>query len=240
MTECEHPDALSHKADAELYLDILGHDINNHNQAIVTLLDLLLEDENIQIAIRDDIEMARDQALAISNLIKNLHRLADIKRNHRERIDMDLYTTLQYCLQNLYGGREMKEVHLDHELSEGEVVIKGDDHLEDILANIISNAVKHNRNDKVEITVRHKLEKDQWKLEFIDNGIGIPDSRKDTIFERLNRGDDSIHGAGLGLSILDAVVRSYNGKAWVEDKVQGDYTQGTKFVLLLPRGDDNG
>lgn len=41
-------------------------------------------------------------------------------------------------------------------------------------------------------------------------------------------------GMGFGLSIVKKILKSYNGKIWVENKVEGDYAQGSNFVLLIP------
>jgi len=43
-----------------------------------------------------------------------------------------------------------------------------------------------------------------------------------------------ISGMGLGLSLVAKIVKSYNGKIWVEDRIRGDYTQGSNFVIILP------
>ena len=39
---------------------------------------------------------------------------------------------------------------------------------------------------------------------------------------------------GLGLSLVYKIVHSFNGKIWVEDRVEGDYTKGSKFIILIP------
>jgi signal transduction histidine kinase len=40
---------------------------------------------------------------------------------------------------------------------------------------------------------------------------------------------------GLGLSLVQKIVSKYNGKIWVEDKVKGEYSKGSNFIILLPR-----
>ena len=39
---------------------------------------------------------------------------------------------------------------------------------------------------------------------------------------------------GIGLSLVKTIIDSYEGKIWVEDKVKGDYTKGSNFILLIP------
>jgi signal transduction histidine kinase len=72
------------------------------------------------------------------------------------------------------------------------------------------------------------------KIEFSDNGIGVPDDRKKIIFMRGNRELKGAKGMGLGLSLVKKIINVFNSKIWVEDKVKGDYSKGSKFVILLP------
>ena len=48
------------------------------------------------------------------------------------------------------------------------------------------------------------------------------------------------YGMGLGLSLVKKIIENYNGQIWIEDKVKGDYSQGTNVILLIPNGDING
>ena len=101
------------------------------------------------------------------------------------------------------------------------------------------NAVRHNQNNQIEIQVKiSEVEENtinMVKLEFIDNGNGIEDLRKEKIFLRGNKEDKYISGMGLGLSLVVKIVESYHGKIWVEDKIKGDYAKGSNFILLIPK-----
>lgn len=71
-------------------------------------------------------------------------------------------------------------------------------------------------------------------MEFIDNGIGVPEDRKEIMFKRGNRELKGSKGMGIGLSLVKKIIKGYSGKIWVEDKVKGDYSQGSNFILLIP------
>jgi len=43
-----------------------------------------------------------------------------------------------------------------------------------------------------------------------------------------------MRGMGLGLSLVKKIIESYHGQIWVEDRVKGDSTRGSNFVLLIP------
>ena len=117
------------------------------------------------------------------------------------------------------------------------IFILADEFLIDVFINIVTNAVKHNINQDVEILVNisetnnggiHCL-----KMEFIDNGRGIPDSMKKNIFLRGIRGNKSVSGLGLGLSILINILDKYGAKIKVEDRIKDDHSQGSNFILLF-------
>ena len=57
---------------------------------------------------------------------------------------------------------------------------------------------------------------------------------KDKIFERAFKKERSVSGMGLGLSLVEKIVSKYNGKIWVEDKISGDYSKGSNFIITIP------
>ena len=67
-----------------------------------------------------------------------------------------------------------------------------------------------------------------------DDGIGIEDSRKELIFQRAYSRKSIGSGIGFGLSLVKKIIESYKGEIWVEDKVKGNHTQGSKFIILIP------
>ena len=75
---------------------------------------------------------------------------------------------------------------------------------------------------------------DNIKVEFVDNGLGIPDEQKEYIFQRDYDNLKGGKGLGFGLSVVKKVIEGYNGKLLVEDKIKGDYSKGTNFIIILP------
>ena len=71
------------------------------------------------------------------------------------------------------------------------------------------------------------------RIEFIDNGVGMPDKMKEYLFYKVHERPKSFKRIGLGLLLVGEIVHGFNGKVWAEDKVKGDYTKGTKIVVLI-------
>ncbi|TFF88444.1 MAG: ATP-binding protein, partial [Promethearchaeota archaeon] len=106
----------------------------------------------------------------------------------------------------------------------------------DVFENILLNAIKHNESEIIDIDINveeRSNEIEYLHLEFSDNGVGIPDEKKELIFigNRKYKGK----GMGLGLSLVKKIIDVYNGKIWVENRVEGDYSKGSKFIIELPR-----
>ncbi|MBY9019200.1 MAG: HAMP domain-containing histidine kinase, partial [Candidatus Lokiarchaeota archaeon] len=124
------------------------------------------------------------------------------------------------------------------ENSENNYNIQADEFLDDIFENILTNSIKYNENDNIEITIKVTRELkegiSQVKMQFIDNGIGIPNERKQQIFQREYSEKTSDHGLGIGLSLVKKIVDGYNGDIWIEDVAKGDHAKGTNFVILIP------
>ena len=221
---------------AELYLDILSHDIKNLDQVIITTSELLLSRPDFPDKYRRYLEDSRTQAEAISELITSVKKLTEVKDAHFEHELIDVNQMLSNSIDlvaQLYPDRTIK---INNELMDSEIHVEGNGLLQDVFNNILTNAVKYNRNGDVEIDIKYAVEPDSgfYRFEFRDNGPGVPDELKQRIFKRFERGDCSISGTGLGLTIAHEVVSRFGGSVWVEDCVAGNSSKGSKFVIKLP------
>jgi len=116
-------------------------------------------------------------------------------------------------------------------------LVNANELLHDVFANLVSNAIKHT-GDRADIVIDMDIVKESGRkycrLMVEDNGPGIPDDFKGRVFNRMLKGTTKAKGMGLGLYLVKSLVNSYDGKVWVEDRVQGDHTKGARFVVMLP------
>jgi two-component system phosphate regulon sensor histidine kinase PhoR len=103
--------------------------------------------------------------------------------------------------------------------------------LEQVLVNLIHNAVKFTRSGG-EVVLLGELGPGEVRFAVCDTGIGIPEEDIPRIFERFYRVDKSRAGSGtgLGLSIAKHTVEAHNGRIWAES-VEG---QGSTFYFTIP------
>ena len=96
-----------------------------------------------------------------------------------------------------------------------------------VVDNLLENAVEHNDADDPQVAVVVTAGAGVVRLTVADNGPGIPDERKDTVFE------PGADGSGGGLALVYTLVTGYGGDVWIEDADP----RGTRFVVELPRAD---
>jgi signal transduction histidine kinase len=114
---------------------------------------------------------------------------------------------------------------------ETEVWVRGDDLLSNVVGNLLTNSVEHSQTDDLQISIS-VTGGETATVQIEDDGVGIPDDRKEAIFRREETATslDSQTGTGFGLFFVDRIIDEYGGDVWVEDGDQG----GARFVLELP------
>ena len=108
--------------------------------------------------------------------------------------------------------------------------------LKQIVANLVSNAIKYRQRDKPHGFVRllfNAVDEEHWQLTVTDSGVGIPQEDLQKVFEEFQRGapSEDIQGAGLGLAITKRLVLLLQG----EISVSSEVGRGTQFVLTFSR-----
>lgn len=149
-----------------------------------------------------------------------------------QKIDIHLRSAVEEVRRSLEPLAQSASVSLDVQC-EDQIVHMSQKHLEQLLSNLISNAIKYNReNGTVDVFV--KSERERLVLSVEDSGIGISKEDEKHIFERFYRVDKGrsrkVGGTGLGLSIVKHIVRYYNGSLDVFSR-EGI---GTKITVTLP------
>jgi PAS domain S-box-containing protein len=221
----------------EVYLDIIGHGVRNLTQLIISYSELLLKKPDLSNQFKRYFETTLDYSHAIYDLTSNVEKLANIKANGFKLCDMDAFKLLAEAIDEVQQKYPQRIILINQSISEDEVIIKSSHMLKDAFMNIINNAIKFNRAEKVTIDIVHSISKDgkNWKLEFQDYGPGIPDEQKDKIFHGFENVNNYVIGSGLGLVVVKEIIKHCDGQVWVEDRIKGDYTKGSNFVFLLPK-----
>ena len=118
----------------------------------------------------------------------------------------------------------------------GEVIVDANaDGLRQVLLNLLDNAVKFGpADDTIEVSLT--VEAGAARITVEDRGAGVPLADRRRIFEQFERGRSAGHagGAGIGLAVVQQIVRAHRGTVAVEEAAAG----GARFVVSLPLADD--
>jgi len=107
-----------------------------------------------------------------------------------------------------------------------------------VLQNLIANAIKFRREERLVVEISASQQADQWLFRVRDNGIGIPPRHSERvfgIFERLHTAGE-YPGTGIGLSICRRIVQRHGGRIWVESEPG----RGSEFYFTLPAAGSEG
>lgn len=197
---------------------------------VETLLEGALNDKENS---RGFLQIIRDHTDRLDNLINDLLTLSYVEsREIRLKLaGINMKKLTEEILSGFKAQLKKKAIEVKNELPQ-ELIVKADkNRIEQVLTNLIDNAVKFNKEKGyVKIYARDS------KFIVEDSGMGIPDKDIPRIFERFYRVDKArsreLGGTGLGLSIVKHIVELHGGSVGVES-VEG---LGSKFWFTLPRG----
>jgi len=229
---------------AESCKGLFTHDISNIFQTIgnsIELSQILLEEDSDKSDILKNYEIINQQIKRGKDLINNIRKLSEIEEYEIPLIPTEILEKLNSAIQFVRVSFQEQEVNFNLKSLRHEIYVKANELLLDVFENILINAARYNKNEcvEIEIIISKVLENGSVyvKLEFKDNGIGIDDTRKNLIFKKNNKKNAGSKGMGLGLSLVAKILDLYEGKIWIEDRIRGDYTQGSNFVLLIPEAE---
>lgn len=226
---------------ADFYKDLIAHDINNILNNISMSSQLFMtyqkEPEN-QRKIQELMQIINEEVSRGTNLISNVHKLSELEESKMPIQSTECCAPLKESCDSLIKAYQNREVDIQFDFIDKKIFVQANSLLKELFENILDNAVKYNDNPRVEIIAKITKEQirkqDYIKLEFIDNGIGISDTQKESIFKKGYKEHKGGKGMGFGLSLVKKIIDSYNGQIWVEDKIKGDYTKGSVFSILIP------
>ncbi len=226
---------------AEFFKDLFAHDMNNILQSILLgaqLCGFYLEKEKDISHMKEFLETISDNIIRGARLTTNVQKISELEKIKIILNHIDVLSILDRAIVAIKKDFQKRTINVHIDSLSKDVPIFADSYIQHAFENILINSVRHNENPVIEINIKISKEKREdhnfLKIEFIDNGIGIEDSRKKIIFQRGFTGDKSIFGMGLGLSLVSIIIERYKGEIWVEDRVKGDYSKGSNFIILIP------
>ncbi|XWN53706.1 ATP-binding protein [Anoxybacillus flavithermus] len=176
-----------------------------------------------------------DESLRMGRLVNDLLDLARMEAGHltlhHEQVPLKPY--IERIIYKFQALAKEKGVHLLVEMNDELIVSFDPDRIEQVLTNLIDNALRHTDEGR-EVRVIVDADEEVVRISVQDSGSGIPEEDLPFVFERFYKADKARtrgrSGTGLGLAIAKNIVEAHKGTITVHSKLG----EGTTFTFTLP------
>lgn len=227
---------------AHTYLDFVGHDVANMVTPIMVKAGMISMDKT---ASRDVISLStsiQEQVRKISSFINNVQLLSRSEMAFVRALEvLDLRAILPRLEKELHARYPDRHIEVTRVMDDNaKLEFRGGGVAEDVIGEVLDNAVKHSGSDPVAITIRASLSGGPLTGVFVqvdveDNGPGMSDEMKHNLgiaaFDSSRR---FRRGIVSSLPLAALALEQLGGRMLISDRVKGDHTKGTRITLLFP------
>ncbi len=218
------------------FLANTSHELRTPLNGVIGIVESLIDGVAGELPERakSNLTLALSSGKRLSRLINDLLDFSKLK-NHNLSLRwgrIELRELTEMVLIHSQPLIEEKPVELVNEIPAGVYVAGDEDRLQQIMYNLIGNAIKFTLRGSVRVQVA--VEGRQALVTVADTGIGVPEDKREAIFESFSQvvsdANPTQPGVGLGLSISRQLVRLHGGEIWVDSQEEG----GSLFSFTLP------
>jgi signal transduction histidine kinase len=207
----------------------ISHDLRHYLAALVANAEFLYEAESLRL---DREEIYREIKLASDQMTDLIDSLRELSREHititptPSRMDL----VVQRAVDAISARQEFRSCQVEVESSGDMDGVFDPRKLERVFFNLLLNACESRPDGAARITVSIQSRGDDFEIRVADNGVGIPENIRKTVFEPfVSSGKPG--GTGLGLAIVSKIVRDHEGSVDVESTS----ASGTVIRISMPR-----
>lgn len=211
----------------------VSHELRTPLSSVLGFTELLLTKELKPERQKRYLNTIHKEAKRLTNLINDF---LDLQRMEAGSQPYEMKETAldSIAMDVIYQFKNEKNHQLSFVDESNKTIVEADEErIQQVLTNLVSNAVKFSPNGG-EVTIHLRNEGDDVVVSIGDEGLGIPEKSIASLFNKFQRIDEgdrkNIGGTGLGLAICREIVERHGGKIWV-DSVEG---KGSTFSFRLP------
>lgn len=216
----------------EQFVRMVSHDLKEPIMNISTITEWLQDDLNAKdfTNMASNLHLIKDSTKAMEDLVMGLLQYAMTQVKDLPKEEVDVYSLVQGLIEDHTGSREM-QAHVSPDLP---VLTTERVLLQQVFANLISNAFKYHHTGKgnLWVSVEGKSET-HYTFCVKDDGPGIPPQHQERVFgmfQRLLRDTSKTQGSGIGLATVKKIVEDKGGRIWIESETD----QGSTFYFTWP------
>jgi len=215
------------------FIGIASHELKTPLTSLKGYLQLIsYKKEILPPVIKQYIDKA---TIALNKLQRLVNDLLDVSKIQAGKLEyavstLNMADLIKTCIENaehIYSSH-----HFENQTQSAFYVTGNEERLEQVIMNLINNAVKYSPISK-NIVIKASKHEDMVRVAVTDYGIGLSEGQKERIFERFYRVEDKKHmssGLGMGLYISQEIINNHYGKIGVESELG----KGSTFYFDLP------
>lgn len=217
-------------AQLKVYSHSIAHDLKNPMASLMAGLNIIKRDKNNSLSERSVavLESIQDSTMGLSGYIGSMLKAAAAEARDLDFAKHDINLLMEEVRFNLSSATEAAGLTLS--IARMPVSVVEPNLLRQLFQNLIENAIKHAKVEKPRVTIHYDDDGENHVFFVSDNGQGIPDDRKEQIFNQFFREGDA-EGLGLGLTVCQRIAHLHDGYLEVRDTSTG----GACFVLHIPK-----
>ena len=210
----------------------ISHELRTPLTSIQTHLEAMID--GIWEPDTERLNSVNEEVIRLTNLVNQLQNLAkfDSEKSKLNLAKVNVKNLIMNVVYNNQGKALEKNINIECDLESIDSYLDKDI-ISQVIVNLLSNAIRYTNNGG-KIFISSYKENNNLKIQFKDNGIGIPKENIKYIFERFYRVDESrsknTGGIGVGLTIVKSIIDLHQGTI----EVRSELNKGSEFIVILP------
>lgn len=214
----------------------VSHEVKTPLTSILSAVEILDTIDNANPQAKKCLKIISEQSNRLNRLIQDILSLADLEKKqifkNRDFAELSISSTVENAVSLCRGLTEAAGIEVIIEENTPVKIFGNSYFLEQAINNLITNAVKYSKTDKIVINAYTK--DNEIKISVKDFGIGMKKEEAARIFERFYRVDKArsreLGGTGLGLAIVKNIAKLHNGRV----EVITSPNHGADFIISIP------
>lgn len=215
-----------------LFISNMSHEIRTPLNSIVGFSQIMTEMVKDQPEVNEFAKIIQHDSEKLVKLIDGLLEISDIQSGKTQMMKepVDAVSFLSSMVDNM--RQELKAgVSLNFTSSYPSLNINTDvNRLIQVMMNLIQNAIKHTEQGGITVALEKDPGNTMAMISVTDTGCGIPENLRKVLFDRFDKREEFIQGAGMGLTVCQTIVEFLGGRIWLDES----YQSGARFVFTHP------